>query len=402
VTEKDEEHLSFDEIASAQQERDESDAAAATGHGRRRARRRRREKRTGLRRALPILLVFVVIIAVVGGGGYGYHWVTENVNVDASGPDDYEGDGTSEEVVVTIADGDSGADIADTLVEAGVIRSAAPFTQLFNTDQDAASISAGQYRLHAQMSSASALEALQDPDSLAGYRVTIPEGLRMSAIFDRLSEATGIPVKDFEKAAADYRSHGIPKNPAKSAEGYLWPGRYDIPEDATAGDVLDLMAQRMDSELDKRDVPEKDRHKVLTIASIAEKEAANPDDFGKVARSVDNRLAGAGEAHGHPMKLQLDSTVAYASGRESVSTTPKERAKNSPYNTYKHAGLPVGPISNPGPDAIDAVLDPPQGKWLYWVTVNTETGKTKFADTKSEHDKNVQEWQQWAKKNGKG
>lgn len=401
MTEEDQEHTSFDEIASAQQERDESAGGPGRGHGRRRA-RPRREKRSGLRRALPVLLVLVVVFAVVGGGGYGYHWVTQNVNVGANEPTDYEGDGDSEEVVIQIDEGDTGSDIAATLVKADVIRSAPPFTQLFNTDKDASSISAGTYRLHTKMSSASALEALQDPDSLAGYRVTIPEGLRMSAIFEKLSDATGIPVKDFEKAAKDYTDHDIPKNPAKSAEGYLWPGRYDIPEDASADDVLDMMGKRMNTELDKRGVPKKDRHKVLTIASIAEKEAATPDDFGKVARTLDNRLAGVGEAKGHPMKLQLDSTVAYASGREAVSTTAKERAKDNPYNTYKHSGLPVGPISNPGPDAIDAALDPPKGKWLYFVTVNTETGETKFAKSKSQHDKNVEEWQQWAKKNGKG
>jgi len=139
---------------------------------------------------------------------------------------------------------------------------------------------------------------------------------------------------------------------------------------------------------------------VLTLASIAEKEARSSDDYGKVVRTIDNRLAGVGEAGGNPMRLQLDSTVAYASGKNTISTTPEERASDSPYNTYVHDGLPIGPISNPGGATIDAALNPPDGPWLYWVTVNTDTGETKFAATKTEHDANVREWQEWAKTKG--
>src|SRR5690606_3367149 len=152
---------------------------------------------------------------------------------------------------------------------------------------------------------------------------------------------------------------------------------------------------RMRTELAARGVPEDQWHRTLTVASIAGKEARTPEDYGKVARTIENRLAGVGEAGGRPMKLQLDSTVAYVSGRKAVSTTPEERAVDSPYNTYVHDGLPVGPIANPGGATIDAVQDPPPGDWLYWVTVNTDTGETKFAATKAEHDANVEQWRQW-------
>ncbi|UYG16285.1 endolytic transglycosylase MltG [Brachybacterium huguangmaarense] len=370
------------------------DGHAAPARGRRRGDRHR----SPLRAILPVLLVVVVLLGAGIGGVYGYRWVTGNVSVQKE-ETDYPGPGTGEATIV-VHDGDSGGDIAKSLVEADVIKSTGPFTTQFANSPDASSISPGTYRLKKQMSSSDALKLLLDPSSRAGTRVTIPEGMRMSAMFEKLSSSTGIPVADFEAAIKDYTALGVPANPANSPEGYFWPGTYDVPEDATAADVLTMMAGRMQDELAKRGVKPEDEHRVLTLASIAEKEARSSDDYGKVVRTIDNRLAGVGEAGGNPMRLQLDSTVAYASGKNTISTTPEERASDSPYNTYVHDGLPIGPISNPGGATIDAALNPPDGPWLYWVTVNTDTGETKFAATKTEHDANVREWQEWAKTKG--
>lgn len=370
--------------------------APAPVRGRRRA---TVHKRSLLRTVLPALLVVVVLAAVGTGGFLAYGWVTGNVDVSQT-ETEFEGPGSGEATIV-IEDGDSGAKIADKLVEAGVIKTAGPFSTKFGNTPDASSISPGTYKLKKSMTSSDALDLLLDPSSRAGMRVTLPEGQRMSDMFARISKATGIPVADFEAAAKDYTALGIPENPAGSAEGYLWPGTYDVPDDATAKDILTMMASRMTSELDKRGVPAADRHSVLTLASIAEKEARTPDDYGKVVRTIDNRLSGVGEAGGRPMNLQLDSTVAYVSGRSSVSTTPEERAADSPYNTYLHPGLPVGPIANPGSATLDAALNPPEGPWLYWVTINTDTGETVFSTTMAEHDAAVEQWRAWARsKNG--
>ncbi|MFC0674266.1 endolytic transglycosylase MltG [Brachybacterium hainanense] len=391
---------SFDEIAESQRGDAPSPGQGkdgAPGRGRRRAEAPRRGP---LRRLLPAILVLVVLGALGVGGVTGYQWLSGSIRIGQVEAKDYEGPGTGE-VTIEVKEGDTGTDIAKTLVEHDVILSTGPFVAIFSATPEASSITPGTYRLKKQMTSSDALQMLLDPASLAGRRITIPEGLRLTAIYERVSEATGIPVADFEALTDDPAAIGLPENPAGSIEGYLWPGRYDIPEDATAQDVLTMMAARMTSELDARGVPEDQRHRVLTIASIAEKEARSPEDYGKVVRTIDNRLAGTGEAGGVPMKLQLDSTVAYVSGRQAVSTTPAERAVDSPYNTYRVEGLPVGPIANPGGATIDAVLDPPEGDWLYWVTVNTDTGETKFAATKAEHDANVAQWRAWAEtKNG--
>src|SRR5699024_6319496 len=188
----------------------------------------------------------------------------------------------------------------------------------------------------------------------------------------------------------------IPENKAGSLEGYLWPGRYDIYEDQTAEDVIAMMWGRMEEELTAREIPEDEWHRTLTVASLAELEVRRPEDYGKVVRTIENRLAGAGEADGTPMKLQFDSTVHYAAGKSgSVATTDEERASDSPYNTYRRTGLPPGPIAAPGAGALDAAVDPPEGDWLYFVSVNTETGETQFAATWAEHEQNDEEWQAW-------
>jgi UPF0755 protein len=388
------EDLSFDELA-------ESQNSAEHGHegrGRRRGGHRgepRRRRGGFLRTVLPVLLV-IAVIAGLGVGGYqGYRWITSNVSVEQEAAE-FEGPGSGE-ALVEVGEGDTGSDIAETLVDEGVIKTSGPFVTLFSSTKEAAKIEPGVYRLKQEMTSADALTMLMDPENLAGHRVIVPEGLRLTQIWELLSEKTDIPVEDFEAAAKDYTSYGIPENSAKSLEGYLWPGRYDILEDQSAEDVIAMMWGRMEEQLTAREIPEDEWHTTLTYASLAEMEVRNAEDYGKVVRTIHNRLEGTGEAKGSPMKLQFDSTVHYVTGKSaSVGTTDEERATKSPYNTYLHEGLPPGPISAPGSAALDAAAAPPEGDWLYFVSVNTDTGETKFAATWAEHEENVAEWQAWA------
>ncbi|MFC7374522.1 endolytic transglycosylase MltG [Brachybacterium sp. GCM10030267] len=390
--------LSLEELT--QEESSSGDHGAAPAKGNSHRGRRRSPRRGGfVRSVLPVLLVILVVAGLGVGGVQGYRWLTSNVSVETEAAD-YPGPGSGE-AVVEVAEGDTGTDIAQTLVEHDVIKTTGPFVNLFANTPDASGIEPGVYRLQQKMPAADALEALMDPANLAGHRVIVPEGLRLTQIWPLLSEASGIPVEDFEAAAEDYTSYGIPENPAESMEGYLWPGRYDIPEEATAEEVISMMWERMEEELTAREIPEEEWHESLTIASLAELEASNAEDYGKVVRTIHNRLEGAGDAGGKPMRLQFDSTVHYVTGKSaSVGTTDEERATDSPYNTYAHTGLPPGPIAAPGGATLDATIDPPEGDWLYFVTVNTDTGETKFAETWAEHEKNVAEWQAWAEAKG--
>src|SRR5918998_1759727 len=135
-----------------------------------------------------------------------------------------------------------------------------------------------------------------------------------------------------------------------------------------------------------------DPYEVLIVASIIEKEVRRPEDRAKVARVIYNRLA-------EDMKLQMDSTVTYALNLKGTTTSKEQRNSRSPYNTYRYKGLPPGPISAPGKAALEAAAEPENGKWMYFVTVNLDTGETKFATTDEEFQKLVAEFQAWCQSN---
>ncbi len=114
-------------------------------------------------------------------------------------------------------------------------------------------------------------------------------------------------------------------------------------------------------------------YETVVVASIIEGEARRPGDFPKVARVIYNRLE-------RGMRLEMDSTVNYALNADKEIVTYEDLGVDSPYNTYRHDGLPPTPINSPGERALRAAIRPADGDWLYFVTVRTETGETKFAD----------------------
>lgn len=130
---------------------------------------------------------------------------------------------------------------------------------------------------------------------------------------------------------------------------------------------------------------------VVIIASIIEKEVA-PIDQAKAARAILNRLK-------RPMRLQLDSTLNYELNSNTVILTDEQLKVDSAYNTYTNDGLPPGPISNPSEAALNAVLNPEEGNWLYWVTVNLDTKETKFSETNDQFLKDKQEFLRWYSQN---
>jgi UPF0755 protein len=138
--------------------------------------------------------------------------------------------------------------------------------------------------------------------------------------------------------------------------------------------------------------------RTMIVASIVEGEVSGDADRGKVARVIENRLRTRG-APNYGL-LQMDSTVHYAvQKRGRAGTTDADRQSASPYNTYKAQGLPPGPINSPGAASIEAAANPERGPWLFFVTVNPDTGETKFAATQAEHDRNVAEFQAWCREN---
>lgn len=224
-------------------------------------------------------------------------------------------------------------------------------------------------------------------------RFTIPEYFTAADIFERGYEVLGIPVEDFEAAAAQPDLIGLPPEANGSVEGWLGAFTYQIRETAAATDVLSEMIAATMMRLDERGVAPEDRLAVLTKASLIEKEVSRDEDRPKVARVIENRLAA-------DMPLQFDSTVHYVVGATSVYTSDEDRAVDSPYNTYLYKGLPPGPICSPGLPSIDAALNPADGTWLYFTAINLDTHETRFATTPEEHAANVELLRAWERENG--
>lgn len=302
--------------------------------------------------------------------------------------DDYVGTGTGE-VMFTIHDGDTGDDITTNLVEADVIKTYSPFYSLLLAQSPEPVFQPGAYLMAGQMSAKAALAKLQDPATRQENTFFIAEGDVMANVLPDIANGTGVALADLQAAAADYGSYGLPAG-ATSLEGFLFPATYDIQPGTSAHDILQTLVDRTFQSLDAAGVPVDDRYRVIVFASLVQREAGLRDDYPKVARVFQNRLD-------QGMLLQSDATVAYGSGQtHRVTTTDAERADaNNAYNTYVHPGLPVGPISNPGDIAIDAVMHPADGSWLYFVTVNLDSGETVFSTTLAEHEAAVAQWQSW-------
>jgi UPF0755 protein len=314
--------------------------------------------------------------------------------IDALRPEpapDYPGPGSGT-VTVEILQGDNGGDIAQTLVDAGVVASTKAFVDAFNDNPGAVSIQPGSYDLVKEMKAADAVAALLDPANRAEVKLTVAEGLRASQVFERISSVTGLPLADVEAAARDTAAIGLPAEAGGRIEGWLAPATYTVERDATPAEILGQMVAQTVRVLDERSVPADRRQQALIKASIVEKEVNNPDDYGKVARVIENRLAPNSPTSG---TLGMDSTLAYGLDKSGLDLSRTDLESNHPYNTRVHAGLPPGPIGSPGIPAIEAVLAPPAGDWVYFVTVNPDTGETRFTASYEEHLANQALYREW-------
>lgn len=343
-------------------------------------RRSSRPKRKIPRRLLALLLSLSIVLGV---GAY-FNRVAIRSFVESVTGAEYGGSG-QDLVNVVIKRGDIGKDVAKALVDAGVTKSYdITLRTIFALDP---TFFPGTYLVPSQISSAKAIYYLVDPSNTISNRVTIREGLRLSSVFKLLSDVTKIPVSKFELEAKDFAEFGIPKQ-APSLEGYLFPATYNLDPSYTAREILDVLVARTKEQLRQDGVAEKDWHRVLTLASIIQREARQEDDFYKVSRVFTNRIKIG-------MALQSDATVSYGVGGNTFQTSAADRADPNPYNTYKYPGLPIGPISGAGALAIDAALNPASGPWLYFVSVNLETGETVFSETYAQHGAAVSLWKKW-------
>ncbi|UQA94214.1 endolytic transglycosylase MltG [Streptomyces halobius] len=218
-------------------------------------------------------------------------------------------------------------------------------------------------------------------------KLTVPEGLRATQIYAAADKALHVAPGTTAKAAKTARL-ALPKEAKGNPEGYLFPATYPIDDDATPASLLSYMVRTANQRLADDGITS---YRTVVIASIVQAEADRPGDMGKVARVIANRLA-------QNMPLQMDSTINYALDRNTLNTSHSDTKTDSPYNTYRHQGLPPTPIDNPGAEALKAAGSPPKGDWLYFVTV--KPGDTRFTADYQKHLKNVQEFNDHQKSAG--
>ncbi len=378
------------------------------------------EHHRGHGKTLLALGLTLIILSLVGGAAWigvdqlkGYFSTPDYNSGGTCPPKDPPADPNKGCVDVEVKDGDGGTAIAKTLFEKDVVKSSKAFIEAFNANPHSADVQPGKYALREKMRAADALAMLLDKDkdgrpvNKLSLMVTIPEGKTAQDIFKILAEKTALPVADFVSAASDWEGLGVPaswlvpvgtKQPMRSVEGFLFPATYEL-QGLSATQILKNMVKKFLVVAQALNLEQKARSKSLTpfealiTASLVEAEAGVPQDRGKIARVVYNRLA-------KPMNLEFDSCTNYWRGlqgqdRRHGLTTKELEDPTNPYRTYGLAGLPPGPIANPGEESLKAALDPTPGNWLYFVRIDKD-GNSAFTNDLNQHLRNIQ----IAEKNG--
>jgi UPF0755 protein len=288
-----------------------------------------------------------------------------------------------ETTFVLLRPGWSTRHIANELHREGIIRSPTAFL-LLQYAEGAQTLKAGEYRFEEPASALEVLRRLARGDVYARTLV-VPEGFNIYDVAAAVEQAGLGPAADFIAVAkADtFLLRGLDPD-AKTLEGYLFPDTYQFTRIDTAHDIAAAMVHRFRQEAQKIGLlGNPDMHRIVTMASIVEKETAVPQERPLVAGVYYNRL-------GRKMLLAADPSVVYAAvlaGRYRGTIYQSNLDFDSPYNTYKYAGLPPGPIANPGIASLEAALHPAHTDFLYFVSDNN--GHHRFAHSSEEHARNV-------------
>lgn len=349
-------------------------------------RRRRRRRRSG-----PRVAILLLVLALVGGvtGGLVYAGSAVRDSLRSQPVADFPGPGAGE-AVITIEPGQTAAQIATTLVTAGVVRSEEAFRAVAAEDERSRRLQPGRYRVRKQMAAGDALALLLDPDTRLVGRVVLPEGTELPRALELLASGSKIPLAQLRAAAARPATLGLPAYAGNRLEGFLFPATYEVEPGTTAVELLRTLVARYVQAAQEVGLEARAAalgvtpYAAVTIASLVEGETGKDADRPKVARVVYNRL-------GDDMKLDFDSTVKYAlllRGERKTRILQADTRIESPYNTYVTKGLPPTPISSPGEQAMRAALNPEPGRWRYFV-VSSKDGSSAFAETFAEHQRNV-------------
>jgi UPF0755 protein len=312
-------------------------------------------------------IALFLLLCIVGGAGYVFYLANRPYQ------------GFTDERFIDIAKGTSTTTLANTLEKQGVVRKSWLFL-LARACSPGTKLQAGEYRFDHPSSPFEVLHKIARGD-IFYLEVTIPEGQNLYDIAATVGKLKVFTEEQFLNVAKDPALiHDLdPK--ATSLEGYLWPDTYRVLRTTTPVQLCQTMTRRFRSQW-KPLGAEADVHETLTLASLVEREARIPSDRPLVASVFVNRLK-------QGIKLDCDPTTVYAAlleGRYRGTIHRSDLDSDNPYNTYKHVGLPPGPIANPGLNSIKAALSPANTKYLYFVAKPDGLGGHNFSETLAQHN----------------
>jgi UPF0755 protein len=339
--------------------------------------RRSRERNRTYRRNVMTLIVVGAMLTPLAIASF---WVLSNVATSSAGDAD---------IVVEIQQGWTPAQVGDTLVQKHVIASSAAFQEVATSAQFT-TWSAGKYDFVENSGPREALDTLRGGPrrTIPDIELLLPPGLSLQQIADRVGKLEGKSAQSFLAAAQSntIRSRYQP-NDSLSLEGFTWPDTYFIGANETEAQILQKIVDQFDAKADEIGLAGSGAgnggltpYQSLVSASLIQAEAGNKDDAPLISAVIVNRLK-------DDMPLQIDATLCYAKGGCPPVPTDDDRKIDSPYNTYKFKGLPPGPIKTVSEVALRAALNPAPVPYKYYVS--DANGKTYYAVTLSEHEKNV-------------
>lgn len=339
---------------------------------------RKKTRKRGRGAAGFLLFTFLLVLGLAGGA----YWLI------------FVPFGPSSDTFVDVAPGTSAVRIAKILEAAGIVRSRYAF-DLVRTWKKG-NLRAGEFKFDHPAAVVEVYDRIARGDVYT-KAVTIPEGASMFDVALRLEQAGFGPQQEFLIAARRQTALIADLDPAaESLEGYLFPDTYHFSPKATPAQIATAMVRRFRQAAEQVGLTG-NVHKVVTVASLVERETALDAERPLVASVFENRLAKG-------MPLMTDPSVIYGlelqrAWRGTIYASDLKR--DTPYNTYVHAGLPPGPVANPGLPSLRAAMNPAQSNYLYFVAANDNPqGRSIFAATLAEHNHNVASYRKAVKKAG--
>lgn len=292
--------------------------------------------------------------------------------------------------LVMVQKGQSVKEIGQNLANENLIRSQFWFEVDVWLEKSGNRLQAGQYEIGSSSSIAQIVKMLAQGDVLENYiQVTFPEGFSAKEIESKLLESGIAAAKDLDKASIDefqlkYQFLGDAPKKA-NLEGFLFPDTYKFEKDASQQEIIQKILDNFDAKISaqmRQDILSQGKNifEIVTMASIIEKEGKTAADRKIIAGIFWERLA-------DKYPLESDATLSYVFNDKNSRHSLEQTKIDSPYNTYKYAGLPPGPISNPGVEAIEAAIYPEQSNYYFFLT-KPDTGEAVFAKTLEEQSTN--------------